>query len=282
MKWGLVLEGGASRTYFTCGVLDGLIEENLYADYVIGVSAGIAFGVSYVSRQYKRNYEILMKYEWDKRYMGARHLLNRKNRSYYNLDFVFDEIPNKLIPFDYSEFDGRKTLCKAVATRLDDGKPCYTEMPKDKRFMLLRASCALPLLFQPVEIDGVKYMDGGISDSIPFERAFSDGCDKIIAVLTRPLGYVKGKEAATFLVKAAYGKYPEFVSAFLTRPERYNKDIEKLTEYEQQGKALILAPQDTFGIGRTERDPKKLVKLYDSGLDTLKKEKDRIKDFLFN
>lgn len=280
MKWGLVLEGGASRTYFSCGVMDGLLKEKLFADYVIGVSAGIAFGVSYVSRQFGRNYEILMKYESDKRYMGARHLLNRKNRSYYNLDFVFDDIPNGLVPFDYDTFDGRDTECKAVVTNLETGEPCYLEMPKDKRFMLLRASCALPLLFQPIEVNGVKYMDGGVSDSIPFEKAFEDGCDKVVAVLTRPLGYIKGKEVATSLVKSAYRRYPEFTASFLSRPDRYNKDMEKLREYERQGKALILAPDDTFGIGRTEKDPQKLVKLYDEGLECLLKETERIREFV--
>lgn len=280
MKWGLVLEGGASRTYFSCGVMDGLLKEKLYADYVIGVSAGIAFGVSYVSRQFGRNYEILMKYESDKRYMGVRHLLNRKNRSYYNLDFVFDEIPNKLIPFDYDTFDGRDAECKAVVTNLETGEPCYLEMPRDKRFILLRASCALPLLFQPIEVNGVKYMDGGIGDSIPFERAFEDGCDKVVAVLTRPIGYVKGYEKATGLVKAAYGRYPKFTRSFLSRPERYNKDMEKLKEYERQGKAIILAPDDTFGIGRTEKNPKKLARLYDSGMECVKREAERIRRFV--
>lgn len=280
MKWGLVLEGGASRTYFSCGVMDGLLREGIYADYVIGVSAGIAFGVSYVSRQLGRNYEILIKYEADKRYMGARHFFDRKNRSYYNLDFVFDEIPNKLIPFDYKAFDGRKGECRAVLTQLDTGKPCYMEMPEDKRFMLLRASCALPLLFQPIEVNGVKYMDGGVSDSIPFEKAFVDGCDKVVAVLTRPLGYVKGYERATSLVKAAYRRYPEFVASFLSRPDRYNRDMEKLREYERQGKALILAPVDTFGIGRTEKDPSKLSRLYDSGMKCLKREAERIREFV--
>lgn len=280
MKWGLVLEGGASRTYFSCGVMDGLLQEKMFADYVIGVSAGIAFGVSYVSRQFGRNYEILMKYESDKRYMGVRHLLNVKNRSYYNLDFVFDEVPNRLIPFDYDTFDGRNTECKAVVTKLDTGEACYLEMPEDKRFMLLRASCALPLLFQPIEVEGVRYMDGGVSDSIPFERAFEDGCDKVVTVLTRPVGYVKGYERATGLVKASYRRYPKFIESFLSRPERYNKDMEKLREYERQGKAIILAPQDTFGIGRTERDPKKLAKLYDSGMECMKKEAERIRRFV--
>ena len=281
MKWGLVLEGGASRTYFTCGVLDGFLEDALYADYTIGVSAGISFGVSYVSKQYKRNYTIMTKYQNDKRYMGVRHLLNGKNKSYYNLDFVFDEIPNKLLPFDYDCFDNRKTQCKAVLTRLDSGLPEYPEMTRgDKQFMLLRATCALPLLFKPIEINGVKYMDGGVSDSVPFKKAFEDGCDKLIVILTHPKGYVKGYESATPLVKAAYRKYPEFVQSFLSRPERYNQALKELEQLSAEGKALVLTPKDTFGVGRTERGLEKLGKLYDEGYRCFKENEAAIKAFI--
>ena len=104
MKLGLVLEGGASRSLFSCGVMDALLEENIIADYVIGVSAGIAYGTSYVSRQIGRNLELSVDYMHDKRYMGVRHLFNPKNRSYYNKDFAFRAIPKTVVPFDYDAF----------------------------------------------------------------------------------------------------------------------------------------------------------------------------------
>ena len=53
MKTGLVLEGGALRAIFSSGVCDAMLESGLMTDYVVGVSAGIAYGVSYVSRQPK-------------------------------------------------------------------------------------------------------------------------------------------------------------------------------------------------------------------------------------
>ena len=98
MKLGIVFEGGASRAFFSCGVMDALLEEHIIADYVIGASAGIANGVSYVSGQYGRNLAIGTKYTADKRYMGVRHLFDKSNRSFYNLQFVFDDIPNKYLP----------------------------------------------------------------------------------------------------------------------------------------------------------------------------------------
>lgn len=267
MKIGLILEGGASRTYFTCGILDALLEGEIYADYVVGTSAGIAYGVSYCSRQKGRNLEILEKYVADKRYMGIRHMLNRKNGSYYNLDFVFGDIPKTIVPFDYDVFDTRTSNSVAVVTDIETGKPEYLEMPVDKDFMLLRATCALPILFRPIEIGGKKYMDGGLSDSIPFMNAVENGCDKNIVILTRPRSYRKQQEKSAALMKLFYRKYPLLTQCIAERPERYNAQLDLLAELEKDGRALVLAPEDTHGIGRTEKNPKVLIPFYKEGYE---------------
>ena len=80
MKTGLVLEGGALRTIFSSGVCDALLDGGVMVDYVIGVSAGIAYGVSYISRQPRRNLEILTRFANDRRYMlSLIHILSRRN-----------------------------------------------------------------------------------------------------------------------------------------------------------------------------------------------------------
>lgn len=282
MKTALVLEGGASRTFFSCGAMDRLLELEIYLDYVIGASAGISFGVSYSSRQHKRNYRIMTEYQHKKEYAGIRHLFNKENKSYYNLQYVFDEIPNRLLPFDHEAFDNRKGNCIAVVTNIATGKAEYIEIPRDREFTALRASCALPLLFKPIEINSNLYMDGGIADSVPFEKAFSDGCDKALVLLTRPRGYVKGKEPAAPLVKAAYKKYPEFLNSFLSRSESYNACMKRLAELERAGKAFVIAPEKGLGIGRTERSPKKLERIYNEGYNACVKAEKALNDFLKN
>ena len=62
MKLGMVFEGGANRTVFSCGVMDKFLEENIMPDYYIGVSAGMAYGLSYLSGQKGRNLELMEKY----------------------------------------------------------------------------------------------------------------------------------------------------------------------------------------------------------------------------
>lgn len=266
MKLGITMEGGASRTIFSCGVTDAFLEENIMPDYFIGVSAGIAYGVSYLSRQKGRNKEIAQKYMADKRYMGPRHLFNRKNRSFYNIPFVFDEIPNQLVPFDYEEFERFPGKVVATVTNIHTGKAEYIEVPRrDNKFDLLVASCALPILFRPVKIGNHYYLDGGLSDSVPYKQALKEGCDKNIVILTRERGYVKKPERAGDISRRLYKKYPKIAEDLKNRPEVYNKCMEELFQAEKRGEVFVIAPKTTMGVGRTESSPQKLTALYEEG-----------------
>ncbi len=270
---GVTFEGGANRTVFSCGVIDALIKNKITADYIIGTSAGIAYGLTYASGQYGRNYKIASHYIADKRYQGFRHMFSHNNRSFYNLDFVFDEIPNKLVPFDYEKYRNFKGHTVATVTNIETGKAEYLEVPRDDRkFMYLRASCSMPLLFPIAEINGKKYLDGGVSDSIPYEQAMRSGCDKNIVVLTRERNYRKKNERISKLVGLRYREYPEFVKASYSRPDNYNKCVERLAELEKQGKVFVIAPETTMNVSRTESDTKKLTALYKHGYDVAMKE----------
>ena len=166
MKLGIVMEGGASRTIFSCGVTDCFLEEGLMPDYFVGVSAGIAYGVSYLSRQKGRNWQLTETYMPDKRYMGPKYLFDRNMKSFYNIPFVFGEIPNKLLPFDYEAFKAFNGEAEAVVTNIRSGQAEYLPVPRDdKDFSLIVASCSLPILFQPVKIGRHYYLDGGVSPS---------------------------------------------------------------------------------------------------------------------
>lgn len=279
MKLGITMEGGASRTVFSCGVTDAFLEEGIMPDYFIGVSAGIAYGVSYLSGQKGRNLELSTKYMNDKRYMGMRHLL--KNKNFYNLEFAFGEVPNKLLPFDMEAFAAFPGKVVAGVTNLHTGKPEYIEVPRNaESYNVLVASCALPILFQPVKIGKRYYLDGGIADSIPYEQAIREGCDKNIVILTRERGYVKKQERGGQISQKLYKKYPNIVEGLKTRPERYNACIEKLMEREKAGEVFIIAPEDTYGVGRTESNPDKLKKLYDEGYNQAKKLMPELKKYL--
>lgn len=268
MKTGIVLEGGALRTIFSSGVCDALLEADLLPDYVIGVSAGIAYGVSYVSRQFGRNLEILTKYANDKRYMSKRNLLRPDNRCYFGLRFTYEDIPNRLVPFDYETFAAFPGEVEAVVTNLKTGGPLYLPVPRrDENFTLLQATCAMPLLFPIFYLDGVPCLDGGSSDGIPWKRAFEMGCDRVVVVLTRERSYRREAEKLQPLIDLRYRKYPNFCETMRHRAVSYNACRAELFQLEQEGKVIVIAPHSTQGFSRIEKDVGKIRALWKDGYE---------------
>ena len=281
MKIGMVFEGGANRTVFSCGVMDAFLEENLMPDYFIGVSAGIAYGLSYLSRQKGRNLALIEEYMADKRYMGVRHLFNPGQKAYYNIAFVFDEVPNELLPYDYEALARYSGEVETAVTNIHSGKAEYLTMPRDRSMKdLLVASCSLPILFQPVKVGRHYYLDGGIADSVPYEHALEKGCDRLIVVLTRERDYVKTTEKAVWLTDHLYKQYPKIVEDLQMRAERYNASMERLRELERDGKVFVIAPETTLGVGRTETDTAKLRQLYDEGMRIAQERMDALREYL--
>ncbi len=281
MKLGIVLEGGASRTYFSVGVLDALHDMGIKPDYLIGTSAGIANGISFVSGQRGRNIEIGLKYLPDKRYMGFKHLLNRKNKSFYNIDFVFNEIPNVHLPFDYDAFKNSGCETIAVLTNIKTGKCEYVSVTgDDPSWTSIVASCALPIFFPPIKLNGEIYMDGGITVAVPIEKAIEDGCDKIIVITTRERSYHKEHESGVKLGKMKYRKYPEFAKALDNRTATYNAAHQKVLDLEKEGKIVHIAPEvSTADWKRTERENSKIQMMYDEGYKTAMKYAETIKTY---
>lgn len=280
MKTGIVLEGGALRTIFSSGVCDALVEADLLPDYVVGVSAGIAYGVSYVSRQPRRNLEILLKYANDKRYMSKRNLFKPSNRCYFGLKFTYEEIPNRLVPFDYETFAAFPGEVEAVVTNLETGGPEYIPVPRrDDQFQVLQATCAMPLLFPIYHINGIPCLDGGSSDGIPYGRAVQKGCDRIVVVLTRERDYRRTPEQYQALVDLRYRRYPNFRATMHSRAERYNACREELFRLEKEGKVILLAPKSTQGFSRIEKDVDKIKALWQDGYDLGRARAEEIRAF---
>lgn len=281
MKTGLVLEGGALRAIFSSGVCDGLLEGDILPDYLIGVSAGIAYGVSYLSRQPRRNLEVVTTYANDRRYMGMHNLADKNNRSYFGLKFAYDTIPNELIPFDYDAFAAWPGQAEAVVTNLNTGEADYLEVPRrDKASTVLQASCAMPLMFPIYHIEGQPYLDGGVADGIPWRRALDQGCDRLVVVLTRPRSYVRRPDRIMSMVRRTYKDFPNFVRAMENRAERYNENRAALFEAEKQGKLVVIAPDSTLGVSRTERDTDKLRLLWAEGYQMAVDRLEEIREYL--
>lgn len=279
MKIGLVLEGGGMRGLFSAGVLDALLElKELSVNGIVGVSSGALFGVNYVSKQKERAVRYNKKYADDKRYMGLHSWITTGNA--VNKDFAFYELPYKLDVFDNETFKKAKTDFYVVMTNVESGKPEYVLIEDAFAQMeYLRATSALPFASKIIEINGKKYLDGGISDSIPIDFCESLGYDKIIAVLTRPEGTYK-EDKLGFLYKLVYRKYPNLVNSLLNMATDYEKVLAKIKDLENKGKIFVVRPPEVLKIGRLEKNRDKIQKVYDTGLNTGLKELNNIAKYL--
>jgi predicted patatin/cPLA2 family phospholipase len=264
MKIGLVLEGGAMRGMYTAGVLDVFLENKIKVDGIIGVSAGVLFGVNYLSKQKGRVIRYNKKYSKDKRYMGLHSLV--KTGNIINKDFAYYEVPTKLDVFDQKTYSESNIPFYATVTNVETGEAEYIKV--DDVFLqmeLLRATSAMPIVSRIVEIDGKKYLDGAIADSIPIDKMKELGYDKIIVVLTKPKGYKK-KKRGNALTKLFYRKYPMFARTMQNRYRNYNQTIDKISDMESQKEIFVIRPSREVKMSRIEKNPDKLQEMYDLGI----------------
>lgn len=278
----MVLEGGATRGVFTSGVLDYLMERELYTSHVIGVSAGSCNAVDYVSRQPGRTKDCMIPTDKKDDYLyGVRKFV--KEKSLMNMDLIFDTYPNKTHPFDFDTYFQSGIKCEIVTTNCITGKAEYLDDRQDKaRLMkLCRASCSMPLVTPIVNVDGIPYLDGGLADSVPIERAKTYGNQKMVIILTRNPGYRKKRisKGMARVYREAYRSYPNLLRAILTRSLRYNRTMSRIEQMEQEGSIFVLRPQ-VKTVSRLERNTEILTGFYEHGYRLMEQEYERLMDYL--
>ena len=282
VKATLVLEGGATRGVFTSGALDYLMEKDFYTSYVIGVSAGCCNAVDYVSKQPGRTRDCMIHKEKEYNYYyGFRKFI--KEKSLMDMDMVFDRYPNEIFPFDYDTYFSSDIECEIVTTNCVTGRAGYmTEGSDRQRLMkICRASCSMPLICPMVNVDGIPYLDGGLADSIPIERAMEIGNGKSIVVLTRNPGYRKKmpSRATVQLYRRAYKKYPNLIRSIVNRSIVYNRTMKRIEQLESEGKIFVLRPLIPT-VSRLEKDYDTLMHFYEHGYRLMRKEYDELMRFL--
>ena len=274
------MEGGAMRGLFTCGVIDVLMENSITFDGGIGVSAGAVFGCNYKSQQIGRPYRYNTLYCNDPRYCSIRSLITTGDL--YGADFCYRELPDRLDIFDTETFNNNPMEFYVVATDLKSGKPVYHKCSEGKEndIQWMRASASMPLVSRPVEIEGKVYLDGGMSDSIPFAYFESIGYKRNLVILTQPRDYVKKYNPAAALMRLLMKDYPKVAEVMSERHNIYNQQLEDLRKSEKEGLAFVISPPSPLNIGRVEKDPNKLRQVYRIGRQTAVSHLNEIISFL--
>lgn len=278
MKIGLVLEGGGMRGLYTAGVLDVMMEHQFMPDVVYGTSAGVTFGVNLLSGQRGRVLRYNCRYVGERRYISMHSWLTTGNM--INRDFAYGLLPRELDPFDEETFERAPAEFYATITNMRTGQAEYVRITDTwKQMDVIRASASLPIICQPVEWKGEKYLDGGIADNIPLDKCLELGCDKVIIVLTRPMDYVRNDHIAP-LCRLAYPRYKALLRTIDQRNEKYNARVQQIHELEEQGKVFVIRPSENRPVGRLEKDPEKLRALHALGVQDTTKQWQTLKDYL--
>lgn len=276
----LVLEGGALRSVYAAGVLDTFLENGIEFSYVIGVSAGALNAGNYISKQIGRSARVNIDYVDDPRYIGIKHLI--KEKSIFNFDFLFGEPTKEWMPYDEEAFLQSTQRYIIGATNCETGEENYFERHTYKELTeVLKASSTLPIVSPVTYINKIPYIDGGVANAIPIDKAIEDGYKKIVVILTRPKGF---KSKSSFLINVCYRiyykKYPNVIKKLCTMAERYNKRLDKIEKMEREGKIFVIRPENPVKVGRIEKNKKKLRILYQEGLEEGMKNKEKMLRYL--
>lgn len=265
MKTGLVLEGGGMRGLFTAGVMDVMMEAGIRFDGIVGVSAGATFGCNYKSHQAGRVLRYNVRFKDDPRYMGLCSLL--RTGDLVAAEFSYHTLPNVLDVFDFDAFNRDPAEFHIVCTDALTGEPVYKQLDvmNDDGLEWIRASASMPLVSRPVNVEGRLLLDGGISDSIPLRYFQSQGFGRNVVILTQPKGFYKKKTKLMPLFRLFMRRYPAIVQAMSRRHLMYNEELSYLEAQKQEGNILLICPQDTLPIGRTEQDERKMRRVYAMG-----------------
>ena len=280
MKTGLLLEGGAMRGMFTCGVLDVFMEKDVEFDGAAGISAGAVFGCNYKSRQLGRVVRYNKRYSRDPRYCSLRSLI--RTGDLYGVDFCYREIPDVLDPFDRAAFKENPMAFYIGATDIETGEIVYHRCSDggEADIQWMRASASMPLASRPVALEGRLLLDGGIVDAVPLAYMEGQGYDRNVAVLTQPKGYVKKPSRALPLIRLALRRYPKAAEAMAARQARYNALMDAIDAREAAGTLLTIRPAASPGISRTEKDPEELERVYRLGRRAAEEKLEEVRAFL--
>lgn len=268
------------RGIYSAGVLDVLMENQISADGLIGVSAGAIFGCGFVSGQKGRSIRYNLKYCGDPRYMSFRSLI--RTGDLVGNDFCYHELPESLDPFDNDAFETSPVDFYVTCTDVETGEPVYKRCDslRGDNIDWIRASASMPLVSRIVEIEDRKLLDGGVADSIPAAAFRKMGYKRCLVILTRPEGYRKKPSHTMHFIRRAYRRYPEFVGAMERRHLMYNRELDEVRRMELAGDIIVLRPSRYIKISRIESSPDKIQQLYDLGREDAKKALREMRDFL--
>lgn len=281
-KIGLVVEGGGMKCAYNAGILDVFLDHQITFDYCIGVSGGAGNVASFVAGQRGRNIRFFTEHIHSPQYFGVKSLL--KTGNLFGLQYIYGDLTNSTgkDPLDFPAIMKNPAEYEVVATNAVTGEAEYfgKEDMKQDDYRPIMASSAIPAACRPVEINGVPYYDGGISDAIPVRRALEKGCDRIVLILSKQRDYVRKPQGMRFLYSTLCRKYPKIIEDIDRRHITYRENLQEVFDLEKEGKAFVFAPSEHVKVGTYSMDEKTERILYDLGVKDFSHQEEALKRFI--
>ena len=267
MKIGIIDVGGGLRDIYGAGVFDRLMDDGVTFDYCLGVSAGSANIVNYLAGQRGRNYRFYIEYSKRKEYISAANIA--KKGALLDLHYIYGTLSNSdgEDPLDYEAVMRNPAELVVVATDAKTGEVRYftkDDVVKDD-YRIFMASSAIPVITRFEEVGNAFFTDGGVGEPIPIERAFADGCDKVVLVLTTPDAPMQAKTRDKVGAVMLHRSKPKVADLLRVRHEVYNHQRVLAHKLADEGKVLIISPDDVLGVKTLTKDMDALQKLYEKG-----------------
>jgi len=252
---------------YGAGILDYYAEHNISFDYGAGISSGGTNLVSYFSKNPGQSFLYYNDFALRNDYLNPKKTFEDTNA--LDIDLLYDDMFSDFLdyPFPYEQTGGYGAKLYIVATDAGTGEPHYfnfTETPA-KRLSILKASSNIPVYNEPYDLDGASYFAGYLSDPLPFQKAFEEGCDKVILILARPLTYRRDTLRDRLLSRLLKAKQPELSKAVRNLSKKYNDSIYEALRLQKEGKMMILSPELHTPLYSIIRDRKELSTLYHKG-----------------
>lgn len=264
----LFLEGGGMRGFYTLGVLSRMLDEGILMDYVVGVSSGTLAAIRYLAGACDIGF---IRDLSDARYALRFSALMHPDKGLIRTNELIDHsIPREIIEKALE----RHARFLFPATRASDAELQWWSAEDcasvDEVRTGIIASCSIPVVMPKCSIGGEVFVDGGIRDSIPLDRAMKEGYTHHVAVLTRPRGYRKSRQYLELYLRHWLHPYPALRRAILERHLNYNASMERVEKEENAGRAFVFRP-DKIELGRFQIDKRKFEQAYQMGRESCEK-----------
>lgn len=262
----LIVEGGAMRGVFSCGILDHFLASEFSPfDSFWGVSAGASNLAAYLAKMPGRNLKIYLDYSLRKEFISPSQLL--RGGDMMNLDWMWNVTLEEL-GIDKSALKADSRPFFLGVTRQDNGQAEYHLPDVDDLAETMKASSALPVLYRNgVSLNGIQYVDGGVSDALPVAEAIKRGAKKIMILRSQPASYQKPRGRFSALTRRMLKETPGLIEPMLTREVRYNQTLALINNPPPGIEIIQVCPPETFKLKRLSRSPAPLRHAYELGIE---------------